>query len=97
MQDSTGPKARSSAARGITMPVVEQLALVTINPFLSGGEWRARCCGMICRWEGLTRGTMRGTLGSLRYDLALENTASSAARKAASITTMHTRVNGRTG
>ena len=34
---SMGPKAFSSAASGITNPVVEQFAFVTMNPFLSGG------------------------------------------------------------
>lgn len=64
--DSRGPKARSSAARGMTQAVVEQLALVMMKPFRRGGVWRARCCGMRERWEGLTRGTMSGTWGSRR-------------------------------
>lgn len=35
MHLSMGPKASSRALRGTTSPVVEQLALVTMKPFLS--------------------------------------------------------------
>ena len=59
--NSIGPKAFSSAQRGMTHPVVEQFAFVTINPFFKGGERKDCCCGMMEKWEGLTRGTIRGT------------------------------------
>jgi len=36
------------------------------------------------KWEGLTRGTMRGTCGSRRKFFAFEKTAKSAARNASS-------------
>ena len=77
-----GPKALSRAERGTTQAVVEQFALVTMKPWVSGGVARARCWGRMRRWEGLTRGTMRGTLGSRRKFLALEKTGNSAERKA---------------
>jgi len=80
-----GPNAFSSALRGITHPVVEQFAFVTIKPFFRGGECAACCWGMIERWEGLTRGTTRGTRGSRLWFFALENTARSASRKAFSV------------
>jgi hypothetical protein len=80
-----GPNAFSSAYNGMTHPVVAQFAFVMMKPRLRGGECRDCCWGMIARWEGLTSGTMSGTWGSRRKFLALEKTARSAARKAASV------------
>lgn len=40
MTHSRGPKAFSRALRGIETPVVEQFALVTMNPFERGGDSR---------------------------------------------------------
>lgn len=66
MTHSRGPKAFSRALRGIETPVVEQFALVTMNPFERGGDSRDCWWGMMEKCSGLTKGTMSGQVGSRR-------------------------------
>mmetsp|Transcript_13213 Transcript_13213/g.50606 ORF Transcript_13213/g.50606 Transcript_13213/m.50606 type:complete len:202 (-) Transcript_13213:340-945(-) len=76
------PNARSMGSRAHTRPVVEQLALVTMNAPESANE---RCERTTSRWSGFTGGTTRGTLGTIRELRALLNTGTPADTKLASI------------
>ncbi len=60
--------------------MVEQFALVTMNPPWGKVAWERASS----RWSGLTSGMSSGTSARMRWEAALENTATPASASAAS-------------
>ncbi len=60
-----------NGASAMTSMIVEQFGFVTINPSRPASRWTS----ISPRCSGLTSGTTRGTIGSIRCELALLQTA----------------------